>query len=121
MRMLANRISCAHMMGAPAGTFSHTIHALNLACVFVVACSPLESRGSLFGVVRNPYNTARTTAGSSGGSAAAVATSFGMVGLGTDTGAHSGTPRKVLRVRCEAVHYCAGPNEQGRQCTHTAY
>ena len=48
--------------------------------------SPLESRGSLFGVCRNPYDTERTTAGSSGGSAAAVAASFGMVALGTDTG-----------------------------------
>ena len=31
-------------------------------------------------------NADRTTAGSSGGSAAAVAASFGLAGLGTDTG-----------------------------------
>src|SRR5262249_59215398 len=39
------------------------------------------------GYTRNPYDPARVTAGSSGGTAAAVAASFGAVGLGTDTGA----------------------------------
>jgi Asp-tRNA(Asn)/Glu-tRNA(Gln) amidotransferase A subunit family amidase len=39
------------------------------------------------GYTRNPYDTARVTAGSSGGTAAAVAANFGLVGLGTDTGA----------------------------------
>lgn len=37
-------------------------------------------------MVRNPYDTSRTTAGSSGGSAAGVSTSFGLVAVGTDTG-----------------------------------
>ena len=88
------------------------------------AFSPFVSRGSLFGVVRNPYDLTRTTAGtrlhdltlqdlitlvcrsrilsfkspvstlatapegagSSGGSAAAVAAGFGVAALGTDTG-----------------------------------
>ena len=39
------------------------------------------------GYTRNPYDTTRVTAGSSGGTAAAVAADFGAVGLGTDTGA----------------------------------
>ena len=39
------------------------------------------------GYTRNPYDTNRVTAGSSGGTAAAIASSFGAVGLGTDTGA----------------------------------
>src|SRR5436190_1652852 len=39
------------------------------------------------GYTRNPYDTDRVTAGSSGGTAAAVAANFGAVGLGTDTGA----------------------------------
>jgi amidase len=39
------------------------------------------------GYTRNPYDTNRVTAGSSGGTAAAVAANFGAVGLGTDTGA----------------------------------
>jgi len=38
------------------------------------------------GFARNPYNTAFATGGSSGGSAAAVAASFGVVAIGTDTG-----------------------------------
>ncbi len=39
------------------------------------------------GYTRNPYDTSRVTAGSSGGTAAAIAANFGSVGLGTDTGA----------------------------------
>lgn len=38
------------------------------------------------GYSRNPYDTRRVTAGSSGGTAAAVAANLGTVGLGTDTG-----------------------------------
>src|SRR5262245_30186644 len=38
------------------------------------------------GYTRNPYDTNRVTAGSSGGTAAAVAANFGTVGLGSDTG-----------------------------------
>jgi amidase len=51
------------------------------------AWSPFETVGSLLpGYTRNPYALDRVTAGSSGGTAAAVAASFGAVGLGTDTG-----------------------------------
>ncbi|MDA8021330.1 MAG: amidase family protein [Thermoanaerobaculia bacterium] len=51
------------------------------------AFSPYETVGSaLPGYSRNPYDTSRVTAGSSGGTGAAVAASFGTVGLGTDTG-----------------------------------
>jgi Asp-tRNA(Asn)/Glu-tRNA(Gln) amidotransferase A subunit family amidase len=51
------------------------------------AFSPYETVGSLLpGYTRNPYDLARVTAGSSGGTAAAVAAGFGTVGLGTDTG-----------------------------------
>ena len=38
------------------------------------------------GYTRNPYDTRRVTAGSSGGTAAALAANLGTVGLGTDTG-----------------------------------
>jgi amidase len=38
------------------------------------------------GFARNPYNTAFGTGGSSGGTAAALAASFAVVGIGTDTG-----------------------------------
>ena len=37
------------------------------------------------GYSRNPYNTAYGTGGSSGGNGAAVAASFAVVGIGTDT------------------------------------
>ncbi len=51
------------------------------------AFSPYETVGSMLpGYTRNPYDTRYVTAGSSGGTAAAVAASFGAVGLGTDTG-----------------------------------
>jgi Asp-tRNA(Asn)/Glu-tRNA(Gln) amidotransferase A subunit family amidase len=51
------------------------------------AFSPYETVGSMLpGYTRNPYALDRVTAGSSGGTAAAVAASFGTVGLGTDTG-----------------------------------
>ena len=41
---------------------------------------------SIAGETHNPYNTAHTTAGSSGGTAASVAANFGLTGLGSDTG-----------------------------------
>ena len=51
------------------------------------AFSPYETVGSMLpGYTRNPYAPTRVTAGSSGGTAAAVAASLGTVGLGTDTG-----------------------------------
>jgi amidase len=40
----------------------------------------------LGGFARNPYNTAFATGGSSGGTGASIAASFGVVGIGTDTG-----------------------------------
>ena len=51
------------------------------------AFTPYETVSSILpGYTRNPYDLTRVTAGSSGGTAAAVASSFGAVGLGTDTG-----------------------------------
>ena len=51
------------------------------------AFSPYETVGSILpGYTRNPYALNRVTAGSSGGTAAAVAANFGLVGLGSDTG-----------------------------------
>jgi amidase len=38
------------------------------------------------GFARNPYNTAFATGGSSGGTGAAIAANFALVGVGTDTG-----------------------------------
>ena len=51
------------------------------------AFSPVETVNSILpGYTRNPYDTSRVTAGSSGGSAAAAAANFGAVALATDTG-----------------------------------
>ena len=51
------------------------------------AFSPFETVSSILpGYTRNPYALDRVTAGSSGGTAAAVSANLGEVGLGTDTG-----------------------------------
>jgi len=51
------------------------------------AFSPYETVNSILpGYTRNPYALDRVTAGSSGGTAAAVAANFGAIGLGSDTG-----------------------------------
>lgn len=52
-----------------------------------LAFSPYETVSSILpGYTRNPYALDRVTAGSSGGTAAAVAANLGLAGLGTDTG-----------------------------------
>src|SRR5437763_3676575 len=51
------------------------------------AFSPYETVNSILpGYTRNPYALDRVTAGSSGGTAAAIAANLGLVGLGSDTG-----------------------------------
>ncbi len=51
------------------------------------AFTPYETVSSILpGYTKNPYALDRVTAGSSGGTAAAVAASYGAVGLGSDTG-----------------------------------
>ncbi len=51
------------------------------------AFSPYETVSSILpGYTRNPYALNRVTAGSSGGTAAAIAASLGLVGFGSDTG-----------------------------------
>ena len=51
------------------------------------AFTPYETVSSILpGYTKNPYALDRVTAGSSGGTAAAVAANLGEIGLGTDTG-----------------------------------
>ena len=50
------------------------------------AFSPMHTESSTNGITRNPYNLKYVPAGSSGGTAAAVAANFATGGLGTDTG-----------------------------------
>lgn len=45
-----------------------------------------DAMSSLGGPVYNPHDSARTPSGSSGGTGAAIAAGYAMVGLGTDTG-----------------------------------
>ena len=51
-----------------------------------LAFSPYVTVSSVDGITRNPYDLSRVPAGSSGGTAAAVAANLGVIGLGTDTG-----------------------------------
>ncbi len=50
------------------------------------AFSPKHTESSTHGTTRNPYNLDYVPAGSSGGTAAAITSNFGTIGLGTDTG-----------------------------------
>ncbi len=45
-----------------------------------------ETDNLIFGVTKNPWNLKRTTGGSSGGAAAAVASGLGPIGIGSDGG-----------------------------------
>ena len=50
------------------------------------AFSPYLTSSSIDGITRNPYDLSRVPAGSSGGTAAAVAANLAESGMGTDTG-----------------------------------
>jgi len=50
------------------------------------AFSPYNTISSTHGETRNAYDLSRVPAGSSGGTASAVAANFGVVGMGSDTG-----------------------------------
>lgn len=50
------------------------------------AFSPRQTVSSSYGTTANAYDLSRTPAGSSGGTASGVAASFGVAGMGSDTG-----------------------------------
>ena len=50
------------------------------------AFSPYNTISSTHGETRNAYDLSRVPAGSSGGSASAIAANFGVIGMGSDTG-----------------------------------
>jgi amidase len=55
------------------------------------------------GFARNPYNTAHATGGSSGGTGSALAASFGVIGLGSDTWGsirNPSTNNSIVGLRC---------------------
>jgi amidase len=51
--------------------------------------------GSAYGVIRNAYDPERNPSGSSGGTATGIAASFGLVGIGEDTGGSVRGPASV--------------------------
>ncbi len=53
---------------------------------------------SLGGQTRNPYDLLRTPGGSSGGTAAAIAASFGIIGTGSDTGQSIRSPASAANL-----------------------
>ncbi|MGE3275847.1 MAG: amidase family protein [Vicinamibacterales bacterium] len=83
------------LAGYVAGTDAFQVARIKAAGAIVLAKSnmaewaftPYETVSSILpGYTKNPYALDRVTAGSSGGTAASVAASFGAVGLGSDTG-----------------------------------
>ena len=54
--------------------------------------------GSAYGIIRNPYDPDRNPSGSSGGTSAGIAASFGMVGIGEDTGGSVRGPAAVANL-----------------------
>jgi amidase len=49
-------------------------------------CSDIQTSNKLFGVTSNPWDVARTSGGSSGGEATAIALGMSVFGIGSDTG-----------------------------------
>jgi len=58
----------------------------------------IHTDSSLHGLTRNPWNMTRTTGGSSGGEAVALATGMSAVGLGTDLGGSLRSPATACGV-----------------------
>lgn len=54
--------------------------------------------GSAYGIIRNPYAPDRNPSGSSGGTSAGVAASFGLVGIGEDTSGSIRGPAAVANL-----------------------
>jgi Asp-tRNA(Asn)/Glu-tRNA(Gln) amidotransferase A subunit family amidase len=63
-----------------------------------------SSMSSLGGQTLNPYDLTRTPGGSSGGTGAAIAASFAVLGTGSDTGQSIRSPASRVRCGGRATH-----------------
>ena len=87
------------------------------------AFSPVETVSSILpGYTKNPYALDRVTAGSSGGAAASIAASFGLVGFGSDTGDAIRGPashQSLAGIRSTTAHVALKTAQPtGRKSTH---
>lgn len=81
----------------------------------------MHTRSELFGDTVNPWDSARTPGGSSGGDAVAVATGMAALGLGNDSGGSIRVPAQFCGVaglkpttgRFPADHRVLGPDDPG--------
>ena len=72
------------------------------------AFTPYETVSSILpGYTKNPYALDRVTAGSSGGTAAAVAANFGAIGLGSDTATRFAARRLIRRSPASARRWAS--------------
>ncbi len=94
----ASRVLDGHVARRDAVVAAHLREA---GAIFLGKCNLHEfafgttSEDSAFGPVRNPWDAARSAGGSSGGSAAAVASGMGLASIGTDTGGSIRIPAAV--------------------------
>ncbi len=94
----ASRVLEGHVAGDDAPVAARLREA---GAIFLGKCNLHEfafgttSEDSAFGPVRNPWDPARSAGGSSGGSAAAVASGMGLASIGTDTGGSIRIPAAV--------------------------
>lgn len=61
-------------------------------------CGDLQTSNPIFGTTNNPWENTRTSGGSSGGEAAAVALGLSALGIGTDTGGSIRVPASYCGV-----------------------
>ena len=88
----------------------------------------MHTDSSLYGLTRNPWNPRRTTSGSSGGEAVALATAMSAVGLGNDIGGSLRNPANACGIASirpsqgRVPHAGSGPTEDlllSAQLMHT--